>query len=313
MSDLLYLIRQLRDTEGELGRLQKALAQSPDDDAIELNILGLQKRQRSLRSQFDAETNVKMIDVCEYRLLPEIAGEYPISGISSALASFQELIAILFTAIRSKLPRQRASVPADMVALSTLNFSYSYQGSVGVVLTVPNERLLFIESDLDLAVTHAFKLAKVESTDEIAELARIVGVAPIRKAYNWATAHARHGMTAEIKWMRGGEIRNRTLAHTEEMGRVAELIKATSEQTNDPMTLSGLLTGLNVTARTFQLEPPDAEIIRGRFAKEFSVDPAILVPSFQSARLIKHTVIQYAVEDDQVTWELNGFEKRISE
>lgn len=303
MSDFADLVRRIRDTSSVITRTERELARRPDDDALELNLLGLNKRLESLRLQFQEEANRQQIDVCDYRVIPEIEGSYPIAGIGAALSSFQEMVSVFLAAIKGG-PYERATVSANIAQLSALDFGFAYPGSLGFALTVPNERLLLIESDLDRAIESAFRIVEAKDTEEIKEIAKELGPAPIRKVYNWANIHTKHGLTADIKWRRGAEVRHKTLAQIAELEELKQMIEKISDRRTETVELAGILMALNIRARTFRLEPPEGDAVVGRFSEQFQADPAILVPSSQYARLLKHTVIHYSMDREEETWEL---------
>lgn len=307
MSDLAELARKIRDTSTVIVRAERKFAQHPEDDALELNLLGLSKRFDNLKSQFQEEADRQEIDICDYRIIPEIEGSYPISGIGSALSSFQEMVSVFLAAIKDG-PRKRASVPAEVAQLAALNFGFAYPGSLGFALTIPNERLMLIESDLDRAIESVFQIVKARSTEEISKIARELGVPPIRKVHDWADAHTKYGFTVDIKWRRGAEIRRQTLAQIEELQEVKRLIEAISERKSETIEIAGTFEALNVHSRTFRLEPAEGEAIVGHFAETFQPDPAIPIPSYQRARLTKHTVVHYSMDLDEETWELEAVE-----
>ena len=88
-------------------------------------------------------------------------------AITKSLATFQELVTAIFDAFKTS-PKLRAKISAEIVAQSTLNFGYAYPGSLGFVLTMPNDRLLIGESELDRAFQTIFAMTKAEQSAEVA-------------------------------------------------------------------------------------------------------------------------------------------------
>lgn len=57
----------------------------------------------------------------------------------------------------------------EIVAETALTFGYTFPGSVGIVFTMPNERLLIGETALDEADRKVFDMAKAQTPDQIAK------------------------------------------------------------------------------------------------------------------------------------------------
>ncbi len=161
MSAFLDLRNLLQETSATLERLEREIAKSPRDWGLAITADFLRRRQTDLEGEFAAIANLNLLDVCDYRLIPSDNGDYPIISVTRALASFQELVTTVFDAFKTQ-PKVRARFTADVVAASTLSFGYAYPGSLGFVLTMPNERLLLGESDLDRAIQTIFEMAKSE-------------------------------------------------------------------------------------------------------------------------------------------------------
>jgi hypothetical protein len=162
-----------------LERLERDIIKDPRDWSLAITAQSLRQRQIDLEREFASLANINLLDVCDYRLVPPESGEYPIVSVAKTLASFQELVTTVFDAFKTA-PKLRARFTADIVAASTLNFGYAYPGSLGFVLTMPNDRLLLGESELDRAFEAIFEMAKAQRPAELAAYVARVGVASIR-------------------------------------------------------------------------------------------------------------------------------------
>jgi hypothetical protein len=189
-----------------------------------------------------------------------------------------------------------------------MNFAYSWDGSVGFTMTVPNDRMIAVSSDMDMAIERAFQVVNAKEASDIAVLAKQIGVASIRSAYVWAKQHAKYRLSAEINWKRGREIRNHTLLDVDQFLRVAELIEQTSETTEASVTLSGVLHGVNDAKGTFQFAPTEGDAIQGYLSQtlvdRLSFSHPFKVPSNVDLSLVKRTKIHFSIEKEEVSWEL---------
>lgn len=303
MSALASIAKSIQETNAQLATLQRELASHPHERSLLVNIRALEKRVRMLEARFEELAKNQYLDICDYRLIAAIPDRYPIAAVGTALSTFQNMVTVFFDAIKTG-PKTRARVAADVAELASMNLGYTYAGSLGFTLTVPNERLLLVGSDLDLAIERAFQVINATEIDDIAALAREVGVASIRSAYGWAKHHARFQMSADIEWKRGSEVRNRTTAHSEQLARLADLIEKTSEVTQEQVTLVGTLVGVDTHLGTFHFEPETGESIRGRLAETFGVENPVRIPSVVTVELSKRTKVHYSIEKEEITWEL---------
>jgi len=304
MTALLELRDKLQDTHATIEGLQRALADHPDDAALAFTVRSLESRQRVLEQAFLAEANADHLDVCNYRLIPE-GSTCSVAAISRALGSFQDLVTVVFDAMKNG-PKLRARPSAEIVAGSTLDFGYAYPGSLGFMLTMPNERLLVGESELDRAVVAIFEMAKAETPQQLATHVAEVGVASIRRLYAWSSSHAEYGLSAAIKWQRQADERASVTVQKEELARLREIIDEASEEKVEAHEIIGELTGLDVGAGNwFRLSVPGAEDVTGKIADTFNRSQSYEIHGRYSASVLKKSKIHYSTEREEEWWELN--------
>jgi len=304
MNVLLDLREKLQDTHATMAHLRRAIAASPDDEGLALMAESLAHRQEVLQANFSEAANSNQLDVCKYRLIPETGEAYPILGLSKILGEFQELVTTVFDAIKTRKPKTRARIAPELVQLSSFDFGYVVPGSLEIVLTVPNDRLLLVESDLDQAVNTVFRLLKSDDSREIGELASQVGVASIKKLYELAEDHYKYALSADITWARAAEKRGEILVQPSEFERLCGRLAEKSDETSEPISVRGRLVGLDVELGTFHMTFPEGEDIRGRLAGAFQEGRPSEVPGNYVADMIKTTVIYYSTREDRVTYEL---------
>jgi hypothetical protein len=304
MSEFLDLRNLLQETNATLERLEREIAQSPHDWSLALTAESLRHRQADLEDEFAFLANVNMLDVCDYRLIPAYNEDYPIISVTRALASFQELVTTVFDAYKTQ-PKIRARFTADIVAGSTLSFGYAYPGSLGFVLTMPNERMLFGESELDRAIQTIFEMAKAERPAQLAAYVARVGVASIRRLYAWSQSHAEFGLSVDIRWRRQREDRARLVVQKEELARLREIIDQASEEKTEPFTVTGELIGLDIgSGNHFRISVPLAEDVYGWISDSFDRASHYEIHGRFTADLIKRSKIYYSTEREDEWWEL---------
>jgi len=303
MSKLRAVLDRLNDIEATIARATSAAAPS---NAVLLSLTSLEARRDDLLEELSEVTKAEHVEICDYRIIPEQSTAYAVAGVTAALHQFQEIVTTVFDAMLTK-PKQRAKIAPDIVQKTQFDFGFAYSGSLGVVLTIPNDRLLMDEaSTLDKAVAAVFDLLKIETPDGVREAVTHYGAPTVRKLHDWTKTHSQYGMAADIKWKRDSEVRNEVVAQPVEMDRIYRIIEQKQDTTSAPVTLEGSLLAWNTKKRTFLLETADGQSFSGHWARDFQ-SPSISrkVPARYRAHLSKETTIHYAEDREEIKWILN--------
>lgn len=302
MSDLLDIQGKLQDTAAMLAQLERDFARRPGSLGVQLNIESLEKRKQKLEAELSSATAALGLEVCSYRLLPS-QNRAKLSGVTGALGQYQSLLSLFYDAIRNG-PKQTAKVSADAAAHTALDLAYVFTGSIGFVLTVPNETTLFDNTTIDESIRLTFEIPKATRPEDILTFARKLGPAPIRAVYKWADAHVKGLLGADIEWRRGERMRQRGLIQWQEFERLQRTILETSDEISENFSVIGELVGTDVTKKTFHLRPGDGGDIRGSSGDVISQSRSVEVPRLYKAKIRKTTKIHYSTEQEDVSYEL---------
>ena len=307
MSTLLDIREKLRDTSAAIANLEKMAIDYPDSRALSLMAKSLEKRQKVLDSKFRIEADNLGIDVCTYRIF----GEYErqtLRDLVQALGDFQSLVSVVYDAVKTKIPKIRARFTPDITAETEFGFGYTFPGSVGVVLTIPNQRLLIGESYLDQSFYEISNMAKAKDSSEVLGFAKRLGAASIRALYKWALDHDNSGLGVNIEWRREQVIRSRLLTQQPEFERLHKTIEQTSEQTSMEREIIGELEGADVIRKTFHIKLDDGEDIKGSFVDAISEEQTVELPKRYRAIVIRTEQIIYSTEKEIVSYHLTKLE-----
>ena len=300
MDSLLELLEKLRETEGAIARLEKAILEYPDSPTLISSLKSLRKRQQHLEAIFADISHRQSLDVCTYRLFTEQDSRPTLKSLSSTLLSFQELYTLVYDALKHG-PKVKSQVSAEVAANTAFGFAYTISGSIGVVLTMPNERLLIGETMLEEAIIMLFDMVKASTSTQIANFAQKVGVAPIRKMYTWAWNQVQAGLGSEIQWRRKQEVRASLFIQPPELEALERAIAATSEEVEDTFEFTGRLIGADIKAHTFHIEYEGADI-RGKMSENIGLEASVELPRLYKAKITKRTKIHYALEKEDVNY-----------
>jgi hypothetical protein len=308
MSALLEVVEKLQDTEAALAALNRAALENPSSPSILITRSSLMKRRRTLEQQFSHFAALNELDVCNYRVFREAATNPPILDLANALRHFQTWFTIVYDALKGG-PKQRTRVTPEITAETSMHFSYSYSGSIGFILTMPNERLLVGGTDLDKAMESVLEMAKAESSDQIAYFSKEFGPAAIRQMFKWANDHIAGAMGADIEWRRDATIKARLFAEIPHLENLKRAISETSDEFEETLTLKGSLVGLDTQRHSFHMIFPDGSEIRGGASEAIGTPVSTVeLPVDYTATIRKVTKINYATDTEIVSYFLLSLE-----
>jgi len=308
MPDLQPIIEKLQDTTAAIARAERTANDHPELPSIVANLRSLRKRHRDLEVVFNEIAAAQELDVCHYRL---IVSDRPTLGhISAVWTEFQSLFSLVYDALKNG-PKQRARVSMDVASETALGFAYSYSGSVGVVLTLSNERLLLGQTLIDDAIASTTEVIHAADTDTLTRLAKKLGPPPIRAAYRWADRQLSYGMESEVTWQRREQLRSSFLVQKPELERFRAIADATSPQEIEQPSLVVELLGADVSTRSFHAKTLDTGTdIRGKALPDVITEAnRVELPQTYRAAMIKTTTIRFSLDDPEETWLLTKLEK----
>lgn len=302
MSRLLEITRQIQDTESTMAQAQKRMLENNPTPSILAAFESLEKRRDNLDLQFEEAANAEQLDVCDYRVFyDDNEDEKPTLRVfSRTLLDFQNLFTQVFRSVTTNTAPKDRRVQADIIQQTNFGVHYTFQGSLGVVLTLPNEALLF-ESDIDRSVQVIAELAKLTESDDIARYAQKYGVATIRSLYDWTADQVKAGVGSEIHWKKGTDIKVRSLAEFDELVALKEAIESTSDKSERTITVRGTLVGVDVPARTFHMSFDEGRDVRGKF--EENLDRFhYRIPRIYTATITETKTVFYSTDEEKTSF-----------
>jgi hypothetical protein len=297
MSILLELANKLRDTTDAIAHHERALAASPSP-SLEASLRSLQKRMTRLEAEFAAIAEGQGVDVCRYRFFADFvkATIYPVCN---ALIHFQSAYSLAYDAIKNA-PKKVARLTNDIVEETTFGIGYSFQGSLGIVLTFDNKRLDLFESVMDEAMSAIFQLAHAQTAEDVALQGKRLGAPTVRAVYQWANNHAQYGLGADIKWVRGDAIKSSLLMECKALSRLVDVLNSTSETSKERVSITGVFAGGEHAARhRFHFIADTGEDIKGSYTDAISEENPVQWPKRYRADIEKTTQIYYTSDTQE--------------
>jgi len=279
-----------------IARAEDAIRAAPTRQSLYSTLRSLEKQRVELEEHFEHVASAAEVDICRYRLLPDGATRYSLTGVAESWGSFQRLFSVVYSALKSGT-NAPTRVSSEIAQDTAFGVAYSFQGSLGVALTIPRERLVFEETMLDSASETVFALAKAQSKDEIGAFVERIGLAPIRSVYTWADRHASNGFGVGVEWKRDSTVRRSLIAQRPELERLRSTLDKSDLERTEEFEVSGILQAAHVTRKTFQIDPDQGPPISGRFEDAIDTSHTVTLPKRYRAIIRRTTRNRYADED----------------
>ena len=309
MTRLLEIQENLQDTYAALAQHEKAVAIDPASRALRLSSKSLEKRRRKLEAAFLEAANDLGVDVCSYRLFSNDDKKPTAIAVASSITTFQKMVSIMYDALKNG-PKRVQRLAAETIEQTSFDFGYSFSGSLGIVLTMPNERLLAdVETTMDEAMRMIFEVIKTNETDKLTEFSRQLGLAPLRATYKWADAHVRNGLGVAISWQRDRDIRMSTTVELSEIDSLRRAIAATSEVDDTTATITGILIGGDLPSKRFHFQPDVGSEIRGTYSDAIRADSGHTLGERYCATVVRSEVVHYSTAEQDVKYHLVSLEE----
>jgi hypothetical protein len=290
MSRLEDLQRELQRASAAVVRAERTLAANPDVPSVAATLRTIQKRRENLEQQFLAVAAQEGLEVCGYRI--ELQGKpASIAALTAVLSSFQKVFTSVYDALVHG-PKRTSKTSADTVAATELSFAYTYPGSLGVMMTLPNDRGLFGETKLEEAMGQTLELLSARDIVKVEAMTEIVGLPAVRFAHQWASENAKAGFGADIQWFHDDSVKRELRLQTQEIAEVASSIRQATA--TEEIVVIGELQDVALSTRTFQMKLSD-KIIHGEFKDAINALHPVLLPKTYRATL---NVMQKIVIED---------------
>ncbi|MBV9864427.1 MAG: hypothetical protein JO316_03705 [Abitibacteriaceae bacterium] len=300
------VIEELQETQAMLHSLEQAAAQHPDTPSLSLNIKSIQKRQHELEVDFATLTHAQYMDVCRYRVFGESDNQTPtLPTLTHVLGDFQSAFTLVYDALKSGKQKRQNQVGAEVAQQTAFGYGYSFSGSVGFVLTLPNERLLLDQTIIDKAIETVFKMLKPETVEQLSEYAHTLGPAPVRLVYKWATDHVKSGTGADIDWRRDQEVRASLFIQTPELEKLRQKIEQINDVAEEDIPLEGNIVGMDVDTHNFHMKFEEGNDIKGKMDESIGREYAsVALPKRYKAMIRKTTTTSYSTDEEKVSYYL---------
>lgn len=288
----------LQDVSAAIAHAERTVAKHPNVPSVLATLRTIEKRKESLEEQFAVAADELGLDLCSYRIEFEERRQVTISSVTAALNSFQKIFTSVYHAL-SYGPKKTAKVSVESSDATALGFAYTFHGSIGVMMTLANERLLIDKTPLDEAMGRTFELIGARSREEIEQMTEIVGLPAVRQTLQWATDNAKAGLGADIVWQRVQDAKLEVRVQPQEIAYLAGALSVAIAK--EQVTFVGDLTHVNMTEKTFEMVV-DGAVISGAFEKAISASNPAQLPKRYAATMTVSTKVSVAENEPDTSY-----------
>lgn len=307
MSLLLELQDQIQDTEAAIARVERATATDQSPALLSMS-RSLEKRRAELQQEFLRVAKDLGVDVCSYRIF-ETGGHPKLTGVTKSLGDFQQMFSVTYDALKNG-PKDRTRLSVEVEQGSAFEFSYAFSGSIGVVLTMASEQMLFGGSEFDQTISIIREMASATTPKQVLEYARKLGPAPVRTVYRWASDNAAYGLGTDVQWRNGSALERQLFIQPQEFRRLAATIAETSDEESVELPLDGDLVGADIPRKSFHMRFDGGDEIRGSFTDAISESHRVELPKRYRAYLRRTVSVKYSTEEEETKYFLIRLEER---
>lgn len=293
MSLLLEIQKQIEKASERILRLERSLRDNPGLPSIAANLDSAARLKVKLERQFSEVAARAGYDICRYRAFDD--DDQPIvAGAFRAISDFQRILSVVYSALKHGR-KERATVSDEVSRETGLGFAYAFAGSIGVVMTVRNEKTLLESTLMDESMETVFSLAKAKTSKDVLSFANELGPGPINALYEWADDNATNGLSAEIDWRKGDAIKKSIVVQRQELSQLRKTINETSSEESETFKAVGVLTMADVSKNKFKFKREGMPELRGT-VEEGVIDEAhrAALPKTYEATIRKTTRVKFS-------------------
>lgn len=299
MSILLQLRKQIDAASARVLSLERAVRDYPDLPSVAANLDSAVRIKANLEEQFADSAEQLGYDICSYRAFDERNKPMAAAALG-VISQFQTLVSVVYGAIKYG-EKQRATVPERVANETSFDLGYAFTGSVGIVLTIRREKLLFGSTALDETFDAISSMAKATSSDEITSFAAKLGPGPINALYKWVDGQVAAGLGSDIEWKKGSDAERSLFIQRQELLNLRSTIEETGSEEVTTETVVGSLRMADVDNLRFKLKCDGQPPIKGTLEQGVVDDEHIAnLPKKYSVLLRKTIQFQFA-KDKEVT------------
>lgn len=255
MNKIKDLEAKIKNINNRILELEKSRKNDIDNPVYDFHIAGLKAVLYDLNGQITEEILKYENNVIDYRISSQEISEkgMRINDLQAILSNFQKYFSLVYDVVRNNKPKMNQSISKVISRDSALRFKYSYDGSLGIVMTLDNSKQL-VETDIDKAFYEASNLMSEINKDNIQEIISKYGYGTITALTNLIESHIDSDTSLSLTISSNKEKHIIKQIKKQDFSFKKELIENTPITTNEETSIKKVrLLGMDIEKRTFHV------------------------------------------------------------
>lgn len=294
MSAIASAVDRARKAAASIHRIEQAIARNPDDGALRLNLASATKMAFQANAFLQKAAQYQHLEICNYRLMPEHHDSFAIEHVSKSVLEYQYLFSQIHDAVKNGT-KKKAILGDEAKSESTLEFGYSYSGSLGMVLLAQNDRNFF-EGRLDKSIEAFFDIVSMTALEDAKRTAHQFGKAVVKRLHDWSQANVKGGFAADVRWTRSDGKELGQVVERSRMENMLSILSEASDEKHERLVVHGVLVGADLMNGTFHLVESNGESFKGMLNPDQSFGQLTLDQRYV-AEINQLTIERYATDD----------------
>jgi hypothetical protein len=299
MSSIANTRSKILSINESIHKLRAGIATALYPFAVELSISSLTRVRDDLQAELERAWDAEQGTVVSYRCYSK-TDHPPAAWLCQGIVDIQKV----FTACFEQLIHGRHSripVLPRSWATTALRVGWSFQGSEGMVLSLPRAELF--TDRINDAFEEIRNLSDAIEGGAMRELASKHSIGVINAYREWAKNSATIGAGAEVQVRTDGQWRSLLNRSAEQFGRQVRMLGEEITLSSEKLSVTGRLTAISLARSTFTLDAGNGKILDG-LLDESLLSEIHSVNMLYSADLQKDTVQRFNKSTPKEVWTL---------
>ena len=259
---------QVREHTAIVQRMEHALRTDPLNERLSLGLGSARRRAERSERLLEGYAQSSQIDLIRYRLVRS-SDVYAAEAVADSVHSFQRSFTAGADFIESG-PKQKAKFSRELEERARLNFAYTFPGSLGIVLSVENNRSnLFHEGEYDRIIDVFDQFLGVSDEHEAIDASRSLGSALITQLCRWVDVNAKWENSVEFILKRGDGINRGEFVAKNKFFDLHGIFGQATDEEPHSFEAEGILVGLDIEIGNFHFVVPGGESYKGSLDEAF--------------------------------------------
>ncbi|WP_422343170.1 hypothetical protein [Parasphingorhabdus sp.] len=300
MNDFATSLDNVRRHNSIVEEMEFALKNDPENRKLRMGLGSAKRRAAESEKNLNTLVSANSIDLIRYKI-DNGSDTYAVKSVTESVSGFQNS----FTGVVDFLengPKDKAHFSNEIKNLTELGFAYTFPGSLGVVLSVSNDRDL-IEGKFDRAVDVFEEFLEISNSNMAVDASRHMGLALVSQLCSWIKVNSQWGNSVDYIWNRSDGIVRGQHVGIDHFHQLNDIFQSAKEEEQKQLEIQGILVGLDLETSSFHFVVKDGDDYRGKLDDQFQKGPTVVGREY-TAQISKNETRKVATGNSIVTYKL---------